>query len=93
MEQTKCEGLISENKIYKVLKKMKNGKSPGTDGYTTEFYNFLRKDIGKFILDSLNNSFTNGELSITQKTRINYPNSKRKQTKRTNTKLSADYFA
>ena len=67
MEQTKCEGLISENEIKKVLINMKNGKSPGTDGYTAEFYKFFWNDIGKFVLDSLNDSFTNGELSITQK--------------------------
>ena len=41
MEQTKCEGLISENEIKKVLINMKNGKSPGTDGYTAEFYKFF----------------------------------------------------
>ena len=46
---------------------MKNRKSPGTDGYTAEFYKFFWKDIGNFVLDSLNESFNTGELSITQK--------------------------
>ena len=46
---------------------MKNGKSPGTDGYTAEFYKFFWKDIGNFVLESLNESFTTGELSNTQK--------------------------
>ena len=49
------------------LKNMKNGKSPGTDGYTAEFYKFFWKDIGNFVLESLNESFTTGELSTTQK--------------------------
>ena len=46
---------------------MKNGKSPGTDGYTAEFYKIFWKDIGNFVLESLNESFNTGELSITQK--------------------------
>ena len=46
---------------------MKNGKSPGTDGYNAEFYKFFWKDIGNFVLESLNESFNTGELSITQK--------------------------
>ena len=66
-EQVKCEGLITEREVIKVLKDMKNGKSPGTDGYTAEFYKFFWKDIGNFVLDSLNESFNTGELSITQK--------------------------
>jgi hypothetical protein len=30
---------------------MKNGKSPGMDGFTTEFYKFFWKDINRFWLD------------------------------------------
>ena len=67
LQQAKCEGLITEKEVLKVLKNMKNGISPGTDGYTAEFYNFLGEDIGNFVLESLNESFTSGELSITQK--------------------------
>ena len=66
-EQSKCEGLITEKEVLNVLKGMKNCKFPGTDGYTAEFYKFFWSDIGKFVLDSLNESFTSGELSITQK--------------------------
>ena len=66
-EQAKCEGLITEREVIKVLKDMKNGKSPGTDGYTAEFYKFFWKDIGNFVLESLNESFNTSELSITQK--------------------------
>ena len=66
-DQATCEGLITEKEALNVLKNMKNGKSPGTDGYTAEFYKFFWKDIGNFVLESLNESFTTGELSITQK--------------------------
>ena len=66
-DQATCKGLITEKEVLNVLKNMKNGKSPGTDGYTAEFYKFFWKDIGNFVLESLNESFTTGELSITQK--------------------------
>ena len=46
---------------------MKNGKSPGTDGYTAEFYKFFWRDLGDILLDSLNEAFTIGHLSHTQK--------------------------
>ena len=66
-DQATCEGLITEKEVLNVLKNMKNGKSPGRDGYTAEFYKFFWKDIGNFVLESLNKSFTTGELSIAQK--------------------------
>ena len=65
-----CEGLITDSEIKNVLKNMKNGKSPGTDGYPCEFYKFFWRDLGSFLLDSINESFLVGELSITQKQAI-----------------------
>ena len=49
------------------LKKMKNGKSPGSDGYTTEFFKFFWKDIGRFVFRSIKYGFIKGEMSVTQK--------------------------
>ena len=37
-EQEKCEGLITINECLESLKTMKNNKSPGTDGFPSEFY-------------------------------------------------------
>ena len=46
---------------------MKHNKSPGNSGFTVEFYKVFWKDIGYFLIRSLNSVFFKGELSITQK--------------------------
>ena len=46
---------------------MKHNKSPGNSGFTVEFYKVFWKDIGYFLIRSLNRGFLKGELSITQK--------------------------
>ena len=58
---------ISEEEALAVLKRMNNQQSPGSDGFTTEFYNFFWKDIGQFLVRSINDDFRSGEMSITQK--------------------------
>ena len=37
-EKNACEGLLRENKCLNAIKEFKNNKSPGTDGFTAEFY-------------------------------------------------------
>ena len=49
------------------LRNMKNGKSPGNDGFTIEFFKFFWPDHGHFILRSLNFAYINDCLSVTQK--------------------------
>ena len=66
-DQNKCEGLITEAEAKEVLKNMKNGKVPGSDGFPAEFYKFFWNDLGKFLIDSLNEAFTKSKLSITQR--------------------------
>ena len=61
------EGELTEKEILNVLKKMKNNKSPGTDGFTTEFFKFFYNDIKVFIKSALNEGYINGKLSITQR--------------------------
>ena len=46
---------------------MKNEKSPGSDGFTNEFFKFFWIDIGKFVFRSIINGYEKGELSITQR--------------------------
>ena len=62
-----CEQDISENEILLSIKQLKNGKSPGTDGLTAEFYKFFWSDIKELLLESLKQSLRLGELSVEQK--------------------------
>ena len=61
------EGEISYSELTAAIKRMKNGKSPGSDGYTNEFFKFFWVDIGKFVYRSINYGYEHGELSVTQK--------------------------
>jgi len=67
VESDSLEGAISEAEALEALRKMKNDKSPGSDGFTTEFYKFFWRDIGTFLVRSFNYSFQHEEMSITQK--------------------------
>ena len=46
---------------------MKNGKSPGNDGLTKEFYIAFFGELGRLMLRTFNHSFSKGELSSSQK--------------------------
>jgi hypothetical protein len=46
---------------------MKNNKSPGSDGFTSEFLKFFWKDLKVFVIGSLNYEYSLGSLSVTQK--------------------------
>ena len=63
----KLEGDITYDEALSILKNMKNNKSPGSDGFTVEFFKFFWSDIGHFIVKALNNSFQLGELALTLK--------------------------
>ena len=63
----KLEGLLTLHEISNTLKNMKNGKSPGLSGFSAEFFKVFWKQLGTFILRSLNYGYKIGELSITQK--------------------------
>ena len=66
-KQKSLEGKISYEELLLTLKRAKNNNSPGSDGFTAEFYKFFWSDIGHFLLRSLNYGLENNELSITQK--------------------------
>ena len=66
-ESNKLEGHITLAELTNALRNMKNNKSPGTDGYSCEFFKVFWKKIGNFVLRSINYSYDIGELSIVQK--------------------------
>ena len=49
---------------------MKDQKSPGSDGITTEFYKAFWNDLKEYYIKSINFSFQNGELTELQKQSI-----------------------
>ena len=46
---------------------MANNKTPGTDGFPTEFYKLFSNDIGNILVNSFDYSFNNGSLSSDQR--------------------------
>ena len=66
----RIEGPLLYDEITKALKVGKNGKSPGSDGFSYEFYNFFSVDLQWFLLRSLNLAYELGQLSVTQRNGI-----------------------
>ena len=62
--------LITENEIKTALNKMKNNKSPGSDGLTKEFYQTFWDDIKEDLCETMNNIYLKEELCETQKSAI-----------------------
>ena len=65
-----CEGQITYNECYSVLRSFQKNKTPGNDGLTIEFYLAFWPSFGKYIVDSINYSYEFGELSNSQKQAI-----------------------
>ena len=66
-ESLSIEGNISLKEAGTVLQKIQNNKSPGSSGFTGEFFKFFWKDLGFFIVNSINYGFSKGEFSSTQR--------------------------
>ena len=62
-----CDEVLTLEEITKALKLLPNNKSPGSDGFTTNFYKFFWIDIKDFLFDSFRYSFTHGTLSNDKK--------------------------
>ena len=57
-ESDSDEGLLTKRQCWETLSLMKNGKRPGSDGLTKEFYVCFFDEINQSLIDALN------ELSI-----------------------------
>lgn len=66
-EAITLEGNISLTELSVCLKNMKNNKSPGSDGFSVEFFKFFWKDLKHFIHESIKRAFERNEMSNTQK--------------------------
>lgn len=61
-----CKGKATKEECINSLNEIKNDKSPGSDGLTSEFYKRFWEEIGDDVLQSINSAFDKGELSICQ---------------------------
>ena len=66
-KQKQCDRKLTHKEIWDSLTFMKNGKPPGNDGLTKEFYLALFGELGRLMVTTFNYSFSNGELSTSQK--------------------------
>ena len=65
--KTLCDSDISLEEIGRALKELKNGKSPGSDGFPPDFYKFFWSDLKVLVFESLMFAVDKGELSIDQR--------------------------
>ena len=66
-EKNSIEGPVTEYECASALKAMKNNKSPGSDGITTEFYKIFWSKIKSYYVKSLNYSFEIEDMTVMQK--------------------------
>ena len=66
-ESASLEGSLNKHECLTTLKAMKNNKSPGSDGFTVEFYKFFWNDLCEYLINSLNFGYNLKSMSITQK--------------------------
>jgi hypothetical protein len=66
-EKNDCEQPITATECAKALLSLNNGKSPGSDGFTTDFYKMFWANIATLTFDSINHAIQHGEMSIEQK--------------------------
>ena len=68
--KTLCDRNITLEECGKALAELPNGKSPGSDGLSADFYKFFWPDVKDLIFECFEYAFTIGELSIDQKRSI-----------------------
>ena len=66
-DQNQMEGPLTLEECKKMLETFKDNKSPGEDGLTAESYKHFFDLIGIDLIESLNQAFKDGELSISQR--------------------------
>ena len=62
-EKLLCEEQVSEKDLSEAMAKIKNNRSPGCDGLTTEFYKTFMPDFQDIFINMLHETFEYGQLS------------------------------
>ena len=66
-EQESLEKDLTFEELKDALTSVADNKSPGEDGFTKEFYEAFFDLLGKYLLNSYNEAFNRGSLSVSQK--------------------------
>ena len=66
-EQSKLQKTIDVNELGTTLLRMKNGTSPGSDGFSVEFYKFFWSDLKYFFEALCNDCWEKGTITHTMK--------------------------
>ena len=66
-EKNLCEGKLTVKECWDALNSMDANKSPGNNGLSKEFYICFFKEIHMYLIQALNHSFSNEQLSISQR--------------------------
>ena len=55
---------MTNAECYNALKELKGNKSPGNDGFTTEFYSTFWPALGGLLVNALNEGFDRGNYPV-----------------------------
>ena len=66
-EREELEYDITKGELLTALKGFKPDKTPGDDGFTKEFYETFFELVGDRLLDSFNDAFKEGKMSVSQR--------------------------
>ena len=69
-QQASCEGMVTADEAGNALSKMRNDSSPGTDGLTAGFYKVFWCKLKDMLVESYNEAFRQGALSVSQRRAI-----------------------
>jgi len=67
LEASLCEGIITDAECENIITTLSKNTSPGLDGLNSEFYMVFWKDIKDLVINSFNDAFTEGKLSISHR--------------------------